>query len=399
LSTLHVGVGQSTRLDTAQAAAEAADQAIRRSGATRSDLTLLFATASHAPRYEELVRLVRDVTRSRALVGCSGLGIMTTAAEVEASPGVAVMVVAGDDLQVAPFLVQGLRVDPREAGREIGRQVRGAVQTGSMMMLFPDTFPLSAESFFEGIDEEAGHIPIIGGSAAGDPQLGSSFQFCGTEIASDAVAGVLLSGPFDVSVEVTQACRPVGRPRVVTRAERNRILEFEGERALDVVVELLGPLVRDNLQQAGRFLYFGLPVDEEQKEFVRGDFLIRPLLGIDGEAGGLILPQPVLQGQVIQVLLREPDGARQDLKNMLDAQAKRHRERVPRLALYFNCCARGVSLYGIPEIDLNYIKYVFGDLPLVGFFGNAEIAPARGLNVLHQHTGVLALLSESAPQA
>ena len=394
-----VGVGQSTRLDTAQAAAEAADQAIRRSGAKRADLTLLFATTDHAPQYEEMVRLVRDVTRARALVGCSGLGILTTAGEVEASPGVAVMVIGSDSLQMVPFLVRGLRVDPRETGREIGRQVRGAIQPGSMLVLFSDSFPLSADSFFKGIAEEAGQIPVIGGSAAGDPQLGNSFQFCGAEIASDAVAGVLLSGPFEFSVEVTQACQPVGRPRVVTRAERNRILEFEGEPALDVVKGLLGPILREDLKQAGRFLFFGLPVDEAQKEFPRGDFLIRPLLGIDVAAGSLILPQAVLQGQAIQVLLREPDGARQDLKDMLDAQALRHEGRVPKLGLYFNCCARGVSLYGIPEIDLNYIKYVFGDLPLIGFFGNAEIAPARGLNVLHQQTGVLALLSEPAPRA
>ncbi|MEE9217748.1 MAG: FIST N-terminal domain-containing protein [Acidobacteriota bacterium] len=390
-------MGQSTRLDTAQAAAEAADQALRRSGARRADLTLLFATASHAPRYEEMVRLVRDVTRARALVGCSGLGIMTTAAEIESSAGVAVMVISDEDLQVAPFLVHGLRVDPREAGREIGRQVKGALQPGSLLVLFPDTFPLNADAFFEGIRSEAGHIPSVGGSAAGDPNLGSSFQFCGAEIASDAVAGVLVSGRFEFSVEVTQACQPVGAPRVVTRAERNRIIEFEGRRALDVVVDLLGPVLRDNLEQAGRFLFFGLPVDEEQHEFKRGEFLIRSLIGIDVAAGALILPQPILQGQMLQILLREPDGARQDLKNMLDAQTLRQHGRVPRLGLYFNCCARGMSLYGIPEIDLNYIKYAFGELPLVGFSGNAEIAPARGLNVLHQQTGVLALLSERAP--
>ncbi len=391
-----VGIGHSTHGDTARAAAEAASAAMQRSGAGRSELTLLFATPAHAERYAEMVRLVRDVTRARALVGCSGLGVLTTFAEIEAASAIAVMSIGGEGVRATPFLVRGLRQDSREAGREVGRQIREALTPDSLLLLFPDALPLDSAALFEGIREEAGAVPAVGGGAAADARHGGTSQFCGTEVASDAVAGALLTGPFRTSIEVTQACQPVGAPRIVTRAERNRILELEGRRALEVVVELLGPLLRDGLERAGRFLFFGLPVVPEQRDFGRGEFVVRPLAGIDVRAGALILPQPVLQGQVIQVLLREPEGARQDLKGMLDAQAQRHQGRKPRLGFYFNCCARGISLYRIPELDLNYIKYVFGELPLIGFFGGAEIAPALGHNVLHQHTGVLALLSEGA---
>jgi len=391
---LQTGIGLSTRSDTAQAATEAATRAVEQSGAGRSELTLLFATPNHASRYEEMVRLVLDLTRARSLVGCSGLGVLTTLGEIEAASGVAVMTLSGEGLSAVPFLVRGLKEDSREVGREIGRQVKESLTRDSVLLLFPDTIPLDAEALFEGIRDQLGHVPAIGGGAAGDPRQGSTFQFCGGEVTSDAVAGALLSGPFRTSIEVTQACQPVGGPRVITRAERNRILEIEGRRALDVIVDLLGPVLSEDLERTGRYVFFGLPVLPEQREFGRGEYVVRPLTGIDVASGALALPQPVLQGQMIQVLLREPDGARQDLKNMLDAQIRRHQGRPPRLGFYFNCCARGTSLYRIPEIDLHYIKYVFGELPLIGFFGNAEIAPAHGVNVLHQHTGVLALLSE-----
>lgn len=392
---LQVGIGHSTRLDAVQAAAEAASQAMQKCGAQRSELTLLFATPGHAERYGEMVRLVRELTRARSLVGCSGLGVLSTFGEVEATSGVAVMAISGDGMRATPFLVRGLGAGAREVGREIGRQVSQAPAPGSLLLLFPDSAGLDGAALFEGIREQAGHVPAIGGGAAGDPRHATTFQFCGTEVASDAVAGALLSGPFQASIEVTQACQPVGGPRVVTRAEHNRILEIDGRRALDLVVDLLGPLLRDGLERAGRFLFVGLPVVPEQREFGRGEYVVRPLAGIDVAAGALVLPQGVLQGQMVQILLREADGARHDLKSMLDVQARRHQGHAPRLGFYFNCCARGLSLYRIPEIDVNYIKYVFGDLPLIGFFGNAEIAPALGSNVLHQHTGVLALLSEA----
>jgi small ligand-binding sensory domain FIST len=67
----------------------------------------------------------------------------------------------------------------------------------------------------------------------------------------------------------------------------------------------------------------------------------------------------------------------------------------PRFGLYFNCAARGTSLYGLPGIDAAYLSGAFGELPIVGFFGNAEIAPLRGRNRVFTHTGVLALVGEA----
>jgi small ligand-binding sensory domain FIST len=272
--------------------------------------------------------------------------------------------------------------------------VEGSLAPESLLLLFPGPLPLDGRAFFEGIQEHAGHVPAVGAGAAGDPAASGAFQFCGAEAATDAVAGVLLNSPLRAWTEVTQACQPIGAVRTVTRAERNRILELDGKRALDAVAEILGPLLGGDLEAAARFLFVGLPVVPEQREFGRGDYVVRPVLGLELSTGALVLPHQARQGESVRILLREAEGARQDLKTMLDAQALNHHGRTARLGFYFNCCARGISLYRIPEIDLHYIKYVFGEMPLIGFFGSSEIAPARGRNVLHQHTGVLTLLSE-----
>ena len=66
----------------------------------------------------------------------------------------------------------------------------------------------------------------------------------------------------------------------------------------------------------------------------------------------------------------------------------------PELGLYFNCCARGSSLYGIPGIDTAYIRQSLGDFPLIGFFGSFELGPLGGSNHLLAYTGVLALITE-----
>jgi small ligand-binding sensory domain FIST len=79
---------------------------------------------------------------------------------------------------------------------------------------------------------------------------------------------------------------------------------------------------------------------------------------------------------------------------MLRRQADALGGKKPALGWYFNCCARGNSLYGMPGIDTAYIRQVLGDFPLIGFFGGYELAPLGKTNHLFAYTGVLALITE-----
>jgi small ligand-binding sensory domain FIST len=92
--------------------------------------------------------------------------------------------------------------------------------------------------------------------------------------------------------------------------------------------------------------------------------------------------------------LRDGQRARDDLEQMLQRQSERLGGKKPALGLYFNCCARGASLYGIADIDSAYIRRTLGDFPLIGMFGGYELAPLGGANHLFAYTGVLALVTE-----
>ncbi len=122
---------------------------------------------------------------------------------------------------------------------------------------------------------------------------------------------------------------------------------------------------------------------------------MRSLLGADVDSGALVVGAPVKEGQPIVPVLREGDSARDDLKEMLRRIATPPPDTAYRFGLYFNCAARGLSLYGLPGIDTAYMSGALGHLPIAGFFGNAEIAPLRGRSRLFTHTGVLALVAES----
>jgi small ligand-binding sensory domain FIST len=155
---------------------------------------------------------------------------------------------------------------------------------------------------------------------------------------------------------------------------------------------LPGP-VAASLERLGGHLFLGLPPDPLQEEILPGEYLVRQLMGIDEERGALVVAATVRAGEPLFVVLREAQAAREDLKEMLRRLGPEVR-RGARFGFYFNCAARGTPLYGMSGIDTAFISSVLGDLPIVGFFGNAEIAPLRGRNRLFTHTGVLALIGE-----
>jgi small ligand-binding sensory domain FIST len=79
---------------------------------------------------------------------------------------------------------------------------------------------------------------------------------------------------------------------------------------------------------------------------------------------------------------------------MLQDLVEKAGERKPAFGFYFNCCARGTSLYGIPGEDTSLIREFFPRLPVIGFFTYGEIAPVEYMNHLHHYSGIFILAFE-----
>jgi small ligand-binding sensory domain FIST len=391
------GSGLSRRPDGIKAAEEAAAAALSAAGLDRAGLVFLFSTADHARGYTDMVAAVRQATGCGNLVGCSGAGVLTSEGEIEGEHGVAVLALAADRATAAPFLVEGLKGRDRDAGRELGRIVAPYRQGDSVLVLLPDTLNCNPDALFDGIADVLGDIPVVGGGAADDGAGQTTHQMCGGKVASNAVSGVLLSGALSCSIGVTQACRPIGRVFEITRAEGNVIESLGGRPALAAMTEALGTTLAEDLNRLAGFVFVGFPLTALPSggPMDRGGYIVRNIIGVDGDTGAVAVGKEVRRGDLMSFVLRDPVGAREDLKAMLDEESGARSAATPRLGLYFNCCARGASLYGMDGIDTAFIQRSFASLPMAGFFGFCEIASARGATRLHNYSGVMALISET----
>ena len=393
--TTSAGVGLSRDADPLRAARQASRTALERAGLEGADWGLVFATGSHRPHYAAMLKAIQETLATESLFGCSAWGVLTGTEEIEGEPGVAVLAVRSDRIEGRTLIAPADDEEGSAAAREIALQASGGAGPG-LLVLLPDPLALRPDPFLRELRRIAPGAQVIGGAASGDPRADSTFQFYGRNVATRSLAGLHLSGAFTPVIGVTQGCQPLGDSCRITRSASNLIMELDGRRALDVLRQRLPAALRDSLDQLAGHLFVGLPPDPGQERIDPGEYLVRNLLGADRESGALAIGGPIREGEPIVLALREGQSARDDLKQMLGRVVRPPSGAAYRFGFYFNCAARGTSLYGMPGIDTAYISSALGELPIIGFFGNAEIAPLRGANRLFTHTGVLALVAETA---
>jgi small ligand-binding sensory domain FIST len=206
---------------------------------------------------------------------------------------------------------------------------------------------------------------------------------------------VLVHGATRVRSVVSQGCRPIGRPLLVTKAEHNVILELGGRPALAQLQEVFESLTDDEQQMVRQGLHVGQVINEYQEQFGRGDFLIRNVQGADPQSGAIGIGDFVRVGQTVQFHVRDAATADEDLNAML-AAAKAGGSRELLAALLFTCNGRGTRLFDAADHDAGALARHWQGLPVAGFFAQGEIGPVGGKSFLHGFTASVALFETRA---
>lgn len=233
------------------------------------------------------------------------------------------------------------------------------------------------------------------------------------EVLQGGLSGVAFGPEVALVSRVTQGCQPVGRRRRVTAAERNVVTRLDGEPALDCLLADLGLAGRDSreaLTEIRRTLV-GLsdPADGADGPARSGAFgpdtRVRHLIGLDPGNRGIAIADQAEEGQQLAFCQRHTEAARRDLVRICaEIRDELSPELEPALvqgaaaepagsrmlgAVYVSCSGRGGPHFGAPSAELQIVRRALGDVPLVGFFANGEIARHH----LYGYTGVLTVFT------
>jgi len=200
--------------------------------------------------------------------------------------------------------------------------------------------------------------------------------------------GAGIGGDLRIDTVVSQGCRPVGDPVVITRVQGNAILELGRRPALEVAQAMLSRLPAEEQDLLRHGLFLGVVINEYQDSFKRGDFLVRGIMGGDPKSGAVLVGDFVRSGQTVQFHVRDAATAHEDLVELLGPQAGAG---TPAGALLFSCNGRGTRMFPEPDHDVRTTRSILGDVPVAGFFAMGELGPVGGKSFIHGHTASLAL--------
>ncbi len=382
--------------DTDKAARDVCERAIAALGVT-PHLAIVFASFHHQPRFAELATILHDHLSTDCLLGCTGESIIAGNRELEGGSSLALWVA---HLPGTTLLPMHLEFQPSGEGGHFSGwhpDLDHAWPTDASMLLLGEPFSFPADVLLARLNAEHPHLKIAGGMASGGWGVGQNRLIYGGQAVDRGAVALMLHGATRVRYIVSQGCRPVGRPLVVTKAEQNVLLELGGKPALAQLQEIFGTLSPHEQGLFRNGLHIGQVINEYQENFNRGDFLVRNVEGADPKSGAIAVGDYLRVGQTVQFHVRDAQTADEDLKAMLTADQQTPHENTI-AALLFSCNGRGSRLFEAADHDAALLASHWPEMPIAGFFAQGEIGPVGGKNFLHGFTASIAMFEEAPPK-
>lgn len=400
---MYAGVGFSNNPDTQSAGYEAVLAAMRQADSyTRCDMIILFATAHH-----DGVHLRQAVSTAAGddvlIVGGGAVGTISNNLFGYAGDQVSLAMLWFENTGCKLFVEGGLDGDEYEVGQKLGSKLKkGGIKEDSATLLFYDSINISrvdapmvmATYFLDGIKDGLGYLPnIMGAGLQGDYINTPTFQWTGQ--GTDKSSAMMLSFSDDIQIDHTimHGCRPATGYYTVTKADKQTILEINGEPALDFMNKTLNYALDERSYPF--FLILGVNHGEKWGEFDEKSYASRLCLAIDVERRGLVMFEPTLtEGTEFQIMFRSL--SHDYMIPRIEALFKEiEHKRRPVLGLYIDCAGRAAGYGGLDMEDAVIVQNtVAGRVPLLGIYSGVEIASVEGTSRGLDWTGVFCLISE-----
>jgi small ligand-binding sensory domain FIST len=372
--------GLSQHPDPAQAVGEAAGEVLDGLGGEQPDLLVAFVSPHFRAAFAEAGPTLVDLIAPRAAIGTTAVAVAGGEREIEDGPALSLFAARLPDARARTVRLEAERVEDGFAVS--GLPVRDRSEPGTLLLLAdPFSFPVGPWTAQLAVDDP--DLQVIGGLASAAQQPGGNALLADRDVHSTGAVGILIEGA-GVRAVVSQGCRPVGTPLVVTKADGNVVLELAGRAALIRLQECAEQAGEEDRMLMRQGVHFGIVVDEHRPAFARGDFLVRNVVGAIQRWGAIEVAETIEVGQTVQFHVRDAVSADEDLRELLAGHTADG-------ALLFTCNGRGRHLFALPDHDAGMVADLLGPLPLAGAFCAGEIGPIGGVNFLHGFTASLAL--------
>jgi|APFre7841882724_1041349.scaffolds.fasta_scaffold07297_6 small ligand-binding sensory domain FIST len=345
-------------------AAQAVETAMLKANIHAPSSVLLFLTSEFAADPQSAIKAAAKAARCTQIIGCSATGIFTEEDWVIDSPAAAAMVFS--DLN---FGYPKTDVQVKNSDLLLTLTAPNAINT---------TWLNQSGLRFGGVSGDAiGHGPF----SVWQNGKGTTQGYCEVTLNNMSTA-----------VAATHGLKVISPPRRITSSNDNDLLTIANIPALTTLLSAWQKHAKTS--DAPPYHQLMVVYANKASQLERGEYNIASIIIEDADNASVTLTKPLQAGNWLSWAIRDVDAAQVDIVKTA-GELKQRLDTEPAFALLFSCLGRGPYFYNGADQDLALIKTLFPLLPVIGFYGNGEIAPINGVNELLQYSAVLGLFAKS----
>ena len=380
-------------VNTRRAVAECLENAL---GGTdlACDLIIFYTTMGH--NFGEILSEMHRLSPRAQTVGCTCTGVTGREGPNESMRGLAIMAMRGPRER---FAVAGqekiTQADSYQVARRLAQDLKSANPAVNMILFHPSGLGVFPEGAIQGIESVFGpEMPILGGLSTDNLKLVSDFQFIDDRTFEQGAVAVGLADPtIEVIAQANHGFSRVGNPLRVTRSDRNRIIEIDGQPAWAAWAAAL-----DLPPTAGPWEVAVAPLVRELPEGLDEEYDSKYIhliyYGTPAGDGTIHVTSSCPEGTKLWLSKRDEKGIFTGLDRMVERVVQRCRGRRPLAVFHADCNSRGKQLFNrvLKEEILSRMQGpLCGDdnVPWLGMYGGGEFAPLGGRNCIHAFTSAL----------
>ncbi len=345
---------------SAALASQAVQNALDKLDTERANSVLLFLTEAFASNPQAAVKAAAKTASTMQIIGCSAPGIFTEEDWLLDGAAVAAMVFTGTTALEAATHRQ---------------------QTDLLLTLVA---PNAINATWL-----AGEIPKFG-AVSGDATGQGPFSVWQNGKGSTQGLCEILLHHAQGAVAASHGLRLISSPRRITACQGYDLQSVAGLPALQT---LQSAWDKTN-KHAKPLPYHQLLAVYADKaaNIERGEYQPCTIISGNEAEQSVTVAQPLKTDQWLSWAVRDKDSAQLDIVKTA-SKLKQQLDKTPDFALFFSCMGRGPYFYDGLDQDLALLKTLFPKLPIIGFYGNGEIAPIAGKNTLLDYSAVLGLFT------
>lgn len=346
------------RLADPALAGQAVKTAMARAALEHPQAVLLYLTSEFAQDPQPAIAAAARTAGCLQVTGCTAAGVFTEEDWVLDAPAAAAMVFGGD-----------LGLHPSHGAEE---QTLTIVAPNALDLLW-----LNASG------------PRFGGVSGDATGQGPYSVWTGGRVQAAGRCELGLRGA-NLRIGISQGIRPLSRPAAVEQVQGHDVYVLGGDTALGALVKELPLSARAPERIPTHLLMAGVTYGDPDHALEEGRFHLLPVVGVNADDKSVTVAGELRPGLDLFWALRQPQAAEHDMNAMIHRLSE-DIPGPPAFGLMFPCLGRGPWFYGGEDRDIQALVRRFPAMPLIGFYGNGEIAHLDGANRLLQYSVVLSL--------